>query len=74
MLSKENAVVWAKVPKPLKARIVALKSLDPAIFSESRVTAQCLAAHLPIIEANAKSFLNPIHETPSKRRRKLASV
>jgi len=74
MLGPDKTQVWANVPKTLKSRLIALKELDPVLFSESRVTSQCLAAHLPVIEANAKSFPEPMYESPGPRRRRQTRV
>lgn len=53
MISRSKTQVWANVPKPLKARLKALRKIDPVLYSESRVIWQCLEAYLPVVEANA---------------------
>lgn len=53
MLAKDKTQIWANVPKTLKRRLVALKRIDKVLYSESRVTTECLEAHLSVIEARA---------------------
>ena len=66
--------VFTIVPEEIKARLHALKLIDKALYSETRVIWRCIAAHLHVIEKEASEvtpFYPPTPEASGKRRRQL---
>ena len=66
-----TAQVFTIVPMEIKERLIALKQIDKAVYSETRVIRKCINLALSTVEQEAKSSFNePIQETPSPRRRR----
>lgn len=66
---KFSAQVSGYVPKPIKARMQALRSVDPKRFSESRIVEDGIMKVLAAFEAEAASFSGPTQGAPGKRKR-----
>lgn len=72
MIGDGKTQVFANVPEEYKERLDKLKDIDKVLYSNSRVVAECIGAHLKIVELRAQSFKKPSQESPSRRRRKAA--
>lgn len=50
MIRRDKRQTFANIPLALKERLIALRTIDPVLLSESRVIAECLEKGLPRIE------------------------
>ena len=66
---KYSAQVFGYVPKTLKERLVALRSIDPKRFSESRVIEDALSQYVPQLESKVGSFNVPIQGAPGRKKK-----
>lgn len=72
-ISDDKIPLWANVKVELKERVEAIKRVDKVLYSESRIVAECLEAHLPKIEARLSrrgGFTPPTHEAQARKARK----
>lgn len=69
MLSDDKVQMFTNVRKETRERLEALKSIDPVLYSHSRVIAECIDGHLGVVEERVAPFRKPSRTRPHRAQR-----